>query len=83
MTKAITNDSLDQKLNYAIEKIGGVDKKVDDVVDQLDKNYITKDYFEMRIAPLDQSKRIVFAFIGVILTAFASTIVYFFINEPK
>lgn len=81
MTKTITNDSLNQKLDYTIEKISDVDKKVVDLNDKLDKNYITKDYFELRLQPLEQSKTIVFTFIGLLSTAFATAVIGFFLTQ--
>lgn len=81
MAKSITNDSLNQKLDYTIEKISDVDKKVVDLNDKLDKNYITKDYFELRLQPLEQSKKIVFTFISLILTAFATIVIGFFLTQ--
>ena len=82
MAKAkIDNSYLDQKLDYAIEKIGEVDKKVDGLDDKLNKNYISKDYFELRLQPLEQSKKIVFTFIGLVLLAFATAVIGFFIIQ--
>jgi len=71
----VSNEYLNQKLDYAIEKIGVVDTKINGVYLRLDKDYITKDYFELRIQPLEQSKKIVFGFIVMVLVAVASTII--------
>lgn len=79
---AITNNSLNQKLDYAIEKIGGVDTKVDKLDEKLNANYITRDYFELRLQPLEQSKKIVFGFISLMLTGFAAAVIAFFISNP-
>jgi hypothetical protein len=73
--KEITNEFLDQKLDYAIGKI-------DDVKKQIDNNLISRDYFELRIQPLEQSKRIVFGFIALLLTTFALALIGFiFVNK--
>ena len=77
----ISNEYLNQKLDYAIEKIGVVDTKINGVYLRLDKDYITKDYFELRIQPLEQSKKIVFGFIVMVLVAVASTIIGFIIIQ--
>ena len=71
----VSNEYLNQKLDYAIEKIGIVDSKINGVNLRLDKDYITKDYFELRIQPHEQSKKIVFGFIVMVLVAVASTII--------
>lgn len=70
----ITNEYLNQKLDYAIIKI-------DDVKKQIDSQLVSRDYFELRIQPLEQSKRIVFAFIGLILTAFGIAVITLVISK--
>ena len=82
MTKVISNELLAQKLDFALDKIAQVDKKVDGVNLKLDEHYITKDYFELRMQPVEQSRKIVFAFITAILIAFAGSLIGLVILKP-
>jgi len=59
---SVTNVELNQKLDYTIEKI-------DDLKKVVDEKLVTKDYLELRLQPLDLSRKIVFGAVGLALTA--------------
>lgn len=58
-----------------------IKEEVRDINGKLERNYVTIDMLNLRLQPLEQAKNIVFAFIGLILIAFAGAIITFFITK--
>lgn len=69
-------------LNDIQHDITDIKKDVSDVKGQLKSEYVRMEYLELRLQPLEQSKKIVFYFITLILVAFAGALINFFIQKP-
>lgn len=70
----ISNEVLNEKIENVLEKVDNVQKTIE-------SNYVNRDYLNLRLQPLEQSKNIVFALISLILTAFAVAVIGFFLTK--